>query len=435
LNNCPKVLLASAPSGGTIAAVRYLGANGYEVGVVTSDRLGAAAWSQYAARTYSAPPESENERFFERLLAIGASDPGQILLPTSDETAWLYANNVDQLGRYFRLAQPSVEVLFNILDKTHFGDAAMRAGIAVLPSWTPQTLDDVAALAPILPYPILIKPRTHVHRLRNDKGIVVHSASELTTKYQQYVDREQVRFEQNPAPRDATLPILQQFVRIGAEGVLSVTGFIDRTGELFVARSAIKVFQRSQPVGVGVCFESRPLPAAMSDTVRRLCREIGYFGIFEVEFLWFDGRWVGIDFNPRLFNQVGMDIRRGMPLPLFACLESAGEIASLREAVLKAREDQDDQAAFCDRFTLRAILLAQTVTGRISPKDRAYWLNWIRLKAGHTVDFVADEGDRIPELIHILSEIYLGIKSFPRFLRSTPRTLTKASHSLTKARS
>ena len=50
--------------------------------------------------------------------------------------------------------------------------------------------------------------------------------------------------------------------------------------------------------------------------VRRLCRELGYFGIFEVEFLWFDGRWAAIDFNPRLFNQIGMDIRRGMPLPL-----------------------------------------------------------------------------------------------------------------------
>ena len=422
LNRRSTVLFASASSGGTIAAVRHLGAMGFDVGVVSSDRLGAAAWSCYAARTYSAPPESESERFLECLLAIGAKDPGQILLPTSDETAWLYASNADELARYFRLAQPSLPVLLSILDKKLFADAATRADIAVLPSWAPQTPADIAELAPTLQYPVLIKPRTHVHRLRNDKGIVVHSASELKHKYQGYADREHAGYGRNSPLHDRSLPILQQFVRVGAEGVLSVTGFVDRTGQLFVTRGATKVFQRSRPVGVGVCFESRPQPPALLAAVRRLCRELGYFGIFEVEFLWFDGRWVAIDFNPRLFNQVGMDIRRGMPLPLFACLEAAGEIEVLREAMAQAQTDRDDEAAFCDRFTLRAILLAQAVTGRISPKERAYWREWIRQRAAHSVDFVADQNDRTPQVIHVLSEIYLGLRSFPRFLRSTPRT-------------
>jgi len=432
LSKSPTVLLASAASGGTIAAARYLGANGFKVSVVSSQRLGAAAWSRYAARTYSAPPENENQRFLERLLAIGESNPGQILLPTSDETAWLYTLHATELERYFRIAQPSLPVLLNILEKKLFSDAAIRAGLAVLPSWDPRNFDEVAELAPALPYPILIKPRTHVHRLRNDKGTVVRSADELKDKYQRFVDREQARAGDNPLLRDASLPILQRFVRVGSEGVHSVTGFIDRAGEMFITRGATKVFQRSQPVGVGVCFESRPHSPVMSDSVRRLCRELGYFGIFEVEFIWFDGRWVAIDFNPRLFNQVGMDIRRGMPLPLFACLEAAGETEALREAVASADAEHDEQSAFCDRFTLRAILLAQTMTARISPGDRVYWRNWIRRHADHTVDFVADEGDRIPEFIHVLSEIYLGLKSFPRFLRATPRASTQTSHLLTK---
>jgi predicted ATP-grasp superfamily ATP-dependent carboligase len=424
--------LASASSGGTIAAVRHLGANGFDVGVVSSYRLRAAAWSHYAARTYSAPPEAESQRFLERLLAIGASDPGQILLPTSDETAWLYTLNATELGRYFRLVQPSIAVLLKILDKKLFADAAIRAGLAVLPSWDPRNIDDVAELAPTLPYPILIKPRTHVHRLRNDKGIVVHSASELNNEYQRFIDREQARAGDDPLLSDANLPILQQFVRVGSEGVHSITGFVDRTGELFVTRDATKVFQRSQPVGVGVCFESRPLSPALSDAVRNLCRELGYFGIFEVEFLWFEGRWVAIDFNPRLFNQIGMDIRRGMPLPLFACLDALGETEALREAVAKAQAAHNEQAVFCDRFTLRAILLAQTMTGRISPEDRTYWQGWMKLNAAHAVDFAADEGDSIPGFIHVLSEIYLGLKSIPRFLRSTPRASTQKSHLLTK---
>jgi D-aspartate ligase len=432
LSKSLSVLMASASSGGTIAAARQLGANGFDVRIVSSHRLEAAAWSRYTSRVYSAPPESESLRFLERLLAIGATDPGQILLPTSDETAWLYTVNAAELGRYFRVVHPSTTVLLNILDKKLFADAAIRAGLAVLPSWDPRNIDDVAALAPTLPYPILIKPRTHVHRLRNDKGVVVYSAPELTNQYRRFVHREQARAADDPLLRNANLPILQKFVRVGSEGVHSVTGFIDRMGKLFVTRGATKVFQRSQPVGVGVCFESLPPAPALSNAVRRLCRELGYFGIFEVEFLRFDGRWAAIDFNPRLFNQIGMDIRRGMPLPLFACLEVAGETASLRDAVAKAQAQDDEQAVFCDRFTLRAILLAQTMTSRISHEDRAYWRAWMKQHAAHAVDFAADDSDPVPGVMHVLSEIYLGLRSFPRFLRSNPRASRKTPHVLTK---
>jgi predicted ATP-grasp superfamily ATP-dependent carboligase len=425
------VLLATAASGGTIAAVRHLEAHNIDVRVVSSHRLGAAAWSRHVTRAYSAPPESESQRFLERLLAIGAADPGQILLPTSDETAWLYMENAAELGRYFRVVQPSIAVLLNILDKKLFADAAINAGLAVLPSWDPRNIDDVAALAPTLPYPILIKPRTHVHRLRNDKGVVVHSAAELINQYQRFVDREHARAADSSLLPDASLPILQQFVRVGREGVHSVTGFIDRTGELFVTRCATKVFQRSQPVGVGVCFESRPPAPELSNAVRRLCRELGYFGIFEVEFLWFDGRWAAIDFNPRLFNQIGMDIRRGMPLPLLACLDAAGETTSLRDAVAKAQTEIDEETVFCDRFTLRAILFAQTMTARISPRDYAYWRAWMKQHAAYAVDLAADDSDPMPGVIHALSELYLGIKSFPRFLRSMPWVPPKTPSVLT----
>jgi D-aspartate ligase len=426
------VLLASAAFGGTIAAVRHLAAHNIDVCVASSHRLGAAAWSRYVTRAYSAPPESESQRFLERLLAIGAANPGQILLPTSDETAWLYAENAAELGRYFCVVQPSIAVLLTILDKKLFADAATSAELAVLPSWDPRNIDDVAALAPTLPYPILIKPRTHVHRLRNDKGVVVYSAPDLIDQYRRFVDREQARASGNSFLPDASLPILQQFVRVGGEGVHSVTGFIDRTGELFVTRCATKVFQRSQPVGVGVCFESRPISPALSNAVRRLCRKLGYFGIFEVEFLWFDGQWAAIDFNPRLFNQIGMDIRRGMPLPLLACLDAAGETTTLRGAVAKAQEDDDEQAVFCDRFTLRAILFAQTITAQISREDRAYWRAWMTQHAAHTVDFTADERDPVPGVIHALSEIYLGVKSLPRFMRSTRRALPLTPNVITK---
>jgi D-aspartate ligase len=430
------VLLASAAAGGTVAAVRHLGSKGIDVRVLSSQRLAAAAWSRHASRCYWAPPESETRRFLERLLAIGKVGPGPILLPTSDETAWLYTVNAAELKRHFCVYQPPIESIRRILDKKLFENAAISAGLAVLPSWDPRTIHDVAALAPTLPYPILIKPRTHVHRLRNDKGVVVHSAAELIQQYRQFVGREQHRADDTALLPCASLPILQQFVSVGGEGVRSVTGFIDQSGELFVTRLSTKVFQRIQPVGVGICFESLPAAPDLSDAIHRLCRELGYFGIFEVEFLWFDGHWAAIDFNPRFFNQMGMDIRRGMPLPLLACLDASGQTVALREEVVKAQaEDEAAKTVFCDRFTLRAILFAQTITSRISRRDRAYWRAWIKSNASHTVDFAADHSDPMPGVLHAVSEICLGLKAVPRFLRSKPPASPIAAIGSAKARS
>jgi predicted ATP-grasp superfamily ATP-dependent carboligase len=401
-------------------------------GVISSQPFTAASWSRRAARSYSAPSEKDSDRFLKRLLDIGAAQPGQVLLPTSDETAWLYTMKAEELGQHFRLNQPSIECMRRILDKKLFSEAAIRAGLAVLPSWESRTFDDLVALAPTLPYPILIKPRTHVRRIRNDKGMVAHSISELIDLYRRYLDRETFLADNAHLP-DASLPVLQQFVDVPNEGVYSVSGFIDRTGELFVTRVATKIFQRSRPAGVGICFESRPADPALSAAVYRLCQELDYFGIFEVEFIRFDGRWAAIDFNARLFNQIGMDIRRGMPLPLFAYLDAAGETAALRDAVESAKAvDQDTPFIFYDHFTLRAILAAKMLTGRISLKERANWQAWIKDHAGHSVDFAIDSKDRMPGIIHALSEIYLGVRAFPRFLRSTPRSVTGKESALAK---
>ena len=434
--NPRRALLGTAGAGGTIAAVRLLNAKGFDTGVIRSETLATAAWSNAAKRSYSGPPESDGARFLEWLMGIGAADPGQVLLPTSDQTSWLYTLNAEALGRHFRMYQPSIETMRRILDKKMFSDAVVRAGLSVLPSWEPRNADELRTLARTLPYPILIKPRTHVHRLRNDKGLVVHSEAEMIDQFRYYLNRESVRAADNPHLPEAGFPLLQQFVDVSKEGVYSVSGFIDRSGEHFVTRRSVKVFQRSVPVGVGICFESRPAAPALSAQVRALCRELGYFGLFEVEFIRFGDKWAAIDFNPRMFNQLGMDILRGMPLPLFACLDALDDKAALREAVAQAQAvDEDKKAVFCDRFTFRSILLAKLATGRISRTELSYWRNWLKQNRPNAADFALDPDDKLPGWIHALSEINLGLRAIPKFLRLTPRTSPEMEPAFTKVQS
>jgi len=128
-----------------------------------------------------------------------------------------------------------------------------------------------------------------------------------------------------------------------------------------------------------------------------------------------------IDFNPRFYNQLGLDIERGMPLPLFACLDALGDATALRDAVEKAQAANDDQKALCDRFTFRATLFALAASSRISQEDLAYWRSWMKRNAAHAVDVAADKEDPMPGVIHSLSEAYLGLRAIGRFLGSTPR--------------
>lgn len=412
------VLLATGCSGGTLAAVRQLGKNGVRAGLISSKMLSASSWSRYTSRTYRGPSEKENEQFLGLLLAIGKASPGQVLLPTSDETAWLYTLHAETLMQYFHLRQPSVESMKRILDKKLLSDAAVRAGLDVLPTWEPRNFCEVVAAAPTLQYPILIKPRTQVHRVQSDKGTVAYTKTELIEKYRTFLSRDHTESEQLDLP-DANVPLLQHFVDTGTKGVHSVSGYIDETGELFVTRHARKVFQRSQPAGVGICFESLPTNLCLSESVRRLCLELGYFGIFEVEFISFDDRWAIIDFNPRLFNQAGMDAMRGMPLAMLAYLDAASRTAELRDAVEIARElDNDHPAVFYDRFTLWAILTAKMLSGRAAHDERAYWRDWRNRNREHSVYFAADRRDPLPGVVHAISEVILGFKSFRRFLSS-----------------
>jgi D-aspartate ligase len=124
-----------------------------------------------------------------------------------------------------------------------------------------------------------------------------------------------------------------------------------------------------------------------------------------------------IDFNPRLYNQVGLDIGRGMPLPLLACLEALGDEVALRGAVEDAQAENDNQKVLYDRFTLRALLLLLAATSRISQEDLAYWRSWIKRNAPHAIDVAAQKGDPMPGVIHSLSETLLGLRSIRRVLR------------------
>ena len=220
--------------GGTLAAVRLLGASGVPVVVAGHQILAAARWSRYVSRFVSCPPVQEAERFIAWLTAYGERHPGHVLLPTSDETALLYTSNAKLLEASFRLYQPLLGSILRILDKRRLSEACHRVGLDTLPSWFPSGEGELCALAAKLPYPVLIKPRTQVRRDSSNRGVIVRSPDDLAPSYRAIA--KQVRDLPGFSElSDADSPMVQQFAEGANERVYSLSGFVDRDGEVIAA--------------------------------------------------------------------------------------------------------------------------------------------------------------------------------------------------------
>ena len=75
-----------------------------------------------------------------------------------------------------------------------------------------------------------------------------------------------------------------------------------------------------------------------------------------------------------------------------------------------------------DVLSWKAFLAANWPTpekGKPAPSlsDNTSWRAWLRKNAADSVDYAADGSDPIPAIIHSLSQIHLGFKALPRFIR------------------
>jgi hypothetical protein len=245
-------------------------------------------------------------------------------------------------------------------------------------------------------FPVVVKPQTQILLSPHQKGRIVHQPGTLPDLYRDFVSataHSPILLEWDPR---ATAPIVQTFAGT-REGIYGLSGFIDDTGELFVMRASRKVLQLPPRLGVGLCFEDVPVRDSLGADIVRLCRHIGYFGPFEVEFVRSGDRDQLIDFNPRFFGQMGFDISRGMDVPYLVYLAATGERRELERAVSNARQQaHGTPRVYCHRIDLEIDLLLQRAAGRMSRGDCARWRTWMS-RASET-DAVMDSEDWAPSL-------------------------------------
>jgi predicted ATP-grasp superfamily ATP-dependent carboligase len=415
----PGVLLTSAGYGGTLAAVRSLGRDGVAAVVADNALLGPASWSRYVSRREQCPPQSSSDDLVAWLLRFGENNPGHVLCATSDDTAWLYSKHREALATRFFLYQPSVEAVYSLLNKRQLDSVARAEGLELPRTWFPQCDDDAQAVARAARFPVLIKPVTQILHSTHSKGQIVDDPADLPREFAAMA-REPYKPELLQFDPTVGRPLVQEFQPEAAQGIYGLSGFIDESGELLGVRAARKILQRPRRLGVGLCFERAEVKPGLVDALVRVCRRVGYYGVFEVEFIESEGRDLLIDFNPRFYGQMAFDIARGLPVSLFAYHAALGDYAAMRRLANDARfEAPHNPDVYCNRIDFEILLRVQRLSGALSADEARHWRSWYNSHRGRVVHALFDQDDWKPVISEIVRQLIEHGRHPRAFVKST----------------
>lgn len=417
-------LLTMPAYGGTLAAARCLGRHGIPVTMAGHGALVPARWSRHVARWVRCPPVGETDRFLDWLFAFGEREPGHVLYPTSDDLAWLIADRASDLRRSYRLYAPSVATVLRLLDKRALHESCARVGVDTVPTAFPAGAEPALAAARELGFPVLLKPRTQVLSATRAKGKFVEQPGELADAYAGFLAYNRYGPGLPKLLPGADLPMLQVFRPQANDGIYSIAGFVGPGPDQVAARASRKILQRPRRLGVGVCYEEAPVDAGALDGLVRLCRAVGYVGVFEAEYVPEGGRLELIDFNPRFYGQMGFEVARDLPLGYLSWLGACGEEQALARTLSEARRWSEGRGyVYCDRLVLGLTLLAQRLSGRMTATEATRWRQWQKDHRRHRLLIEAMDwpGDRLPFLVSAAFQIQFALRHPRAFMRNVAR--------------
>jgi predicted ATP-grasp superfamily ATP-dependent carboligase len=408
------VLLLGADYYGTLAAARAFGRAGMAVTMADENRSARALFSRHVRERMVHPPLSRPDALIEWLVEWGTSHPGTLLYPPNDHLAWLFALERERLSKVFSMYSPDERVIITLLDKKRLHAACSDVGIDV-----PATFEAHSGRGEV-DFPVLVKPRTQVFLQSGIKGFIAHDMNELASELRRF--RELVAFDSILSSRypDIREPILQEYLPAAETSIFSVSGFVTSDPEpAIIARGAMKVLQRPRKVGIGLCFEGRPVEQELVRKLAALCKRVGYFGAFESEFIAIGDRRLLIDFNPRFYSQMGFDIARGLSLPMLVWNAARGEDAALRSEIDTAEAWQANGGeVYCHKTMLDLVLGLQGISGQMTRDEVERWRAWYDRHRATATDAVRDEDDRMPSIVDAAQ----WVKSFARHPRSFVRS-------------
>jgi D-aspartate ligase len=414
------VLLSMAGWLGTLAAVRDLGRRGIEVRVAASAVFEQAAWSRYARRR-RAPPIRDPSAHMRWLVEAGRREPGAVLCAASDDASFLYAAHERELRQHFRLATPPLETMRELLDKERLYGNARRVGLRTPATLYPKDAADAQALGAAARFPQLFKQRMQVLSRTLHKGTPVSGPANLAEEHARFCRSNTFAPELLLRWPDADRPLLQEYLPVSAQRIYCIAGFIAPGAHRWAMRASLKLLSHPRFLGIGLLFEHADVLPDLEQRILRLCRAVGYSGIFECEFIEHEGEHLFIDFNPRFYNYMVFDHARGLPQAYLAYLNALGATQELNAELERARRVPPDASGliYCYRMRTSMQLWIERLFRRVPAEESARWERWRR--ARRVVDPAWEGEDLGPGLADVVAQVSAVIRHPRHFLWSNLR--------------
>jgi predicted ATP-grasp superfamily ATP-dependent carboligase len=412
----PPVLLMRPDYYGTLAAVRTLGRAGIAVKTAGAGQWTMSGASKYSEASLVCPQPTDTEALLAWLDDFGRRNARHVLLPTCDDTAWLYARHREQLSKYFYLGPGEINAVHGLLHKGKLAAHARAVGLDTPDTWFPASAHDLSLAASQAHFPVLVKPTTQALYPARSKGGVVDNADDLPDAYAQLaaLSHEASIVDYDPS---SARPMVQEFFPSASERIYNISGYI-RDGRLCCARAARKLLQQPRRLGVGVCFEEAPLETSLCSGLERLAQRVGFEGVFEAEFVRVPGRDVLIDFNPRFYNQMGFDVARGLPLPLLSYHDALRDHATFDRVCASTSKPAVSGKVFVHESVFKLMVRSQRLSGALSQGEAEHWLRWYAANADSRVDAVVDAEDAWPGRVDVLRRLRHHVRHPRQFVRS-----------------
>lgn len=292
-----RVLVTGGEHAGGLAALRALRLAGHEPWAALVEPDAPAARSTMVAGSAVVPDPRSGGREFARTLAEVAERIGaQVVLPGTEACLISLSKHGSEFPQWVAVGAPPPRAVARATDKTLLETLAAAAGIDVPPTFRLERGGDLRAIR----LPAVVKPIRSELRI----GGALRRVEARRVDTPEELDRALAAL-----PEEAGL--VQPFL----DGPLITSNGLAWDGEVVAANRQLG--HRIWPEHCGsLCYgETIPQDPELLGAVRRLIDDLGWSGLFNLQFIRAGERLHLIDLNPRIYHSLWLAVASGLNLP------------------------------------------------------------------------------------------------------------------------